>query len=82
MFAFGTNVWLSDEAVTVRDAAGVSASAKVKGNVGVAASSFVVWLPIDVMVGASFTELTVSVNEMEVTAVPSLTLIVINVLPL
>ncbi len=81
-FASGTNVLSLELAVTVNDVAAVSASPIVNGRAGVATSSVVVWFVIAVMVGASLTAPTAKVKVIEVTTVPSPTLIVIVVDPL
>src|SRR5262245_21868815 len=77
MFALGTSVVSEEPPLTVRLAAAVSVSPTVKARAEVAASSLTVWLAIVEIVGASLTAETVTVNDVDVVAVPSLTLTVI-----
>jgi hypothetical protein len=70
-FAFGTTVVSDEVADTVRLAAAVSTSPTVTASAPVAVSSFVVCAAIAVMVGASFTAVTVSTNVVGVEVVPS-----------
>ncbi len=66
----GKSVVLLDAAERVRLATAVSVSPTVKAIALVAVSSLTVWLEMAVMVGASFTAVTVRVNVVE--AVPEL----------
>jgi hypothetical protein len=78
----GTMVVLLEVADTMSSAAGVSASPIVKGIGSVGVFSAVVWFSIGVMVGESLMGLTVRTKDMDVSFVPSFTVIVIVVVPL
>src|SRR5204863_4539881 len=58
MFAFGTSVWTDELPLTVRFAAGVSASPTVKPMVLEGVSSLVTWAGMLVIVGALLVALT------------------------
>ena len=81
MFSLGTKVVFDEEAITVRLAAGVSASPTVKAIAGVGTSSLVVWSAMSEMVGGSFTALTVSTKMSLAVSDPSLTATVIVAVP-
>ena len=83
MFAFGTSVVFDEVAVTVRDAAGVSTSPTVKAIFPVAISSAVVLSVLSLMVGRSFTAVTVNTKvSLAVPVSPSVTVTVMVVVPL
>ncbi len=79
--AGGRSVALSETTVTSRSPRGVSTSAMVKGSAAVAVSSSVVRSVSAVMVGASFTFVTVSVNDATLLAAPSLAVTVMTTSP-
>ena len=79
--AFGTRVVFADEPLTVRLAAAVSTSPTVKLSGPVEASWLMDWLVTSEMVGASFTELTVSRNAALAVSEPSLTVTVMVLVP-
>ena len=82
MAAFGTRFWSDEVAEIVRlpDAVSASPMLKAKGEVGV--SRLVVCARIGVMVGASFTAVTVTVKVRLAEAMPSLTVTVTSAEPL
>jgi hypothetical protein len=82
MFAFGTNVVSLDEPLTVKEPAAVSKSPTVNEIALVAVSSFVDCAAISLIVGASFTAVTVNTNVSVAVNVPSLTVTVIVAVPL
>ena len=81
MFESGTRVAFNDRPDNVKLAAAVSISPIVTGIALTGTSSIVVRFAIDAIVGGSFTATTVSWNDVEVEALPSLTLTVIVVVP-
>jgi hypothetical protein len=82
MFAFGTKVGLFALPLTVRLAAAVSTSPTVKLSGPTATPALVLWFAIGVIVGGSFTAVTVSPKLVGVLSAPSLTVTVIVAVPL
>ena len=72
MFVFGTSVVSDELPDTVKLPTGVSVSPIVNDRAVVDPSSLIVWLAIEVMVGTSFTTVTVTVNEVDAESDPSL----------
>ncbi len=81
MLASATSVASEDVPESVRLPAGVSGSPMVKAIAAVGIFSSVLWGPIALMVGGSFTALTVNTNVTEASRAPSLTVTVMSVVP-
>ena len=81
MLASATSVASEDVPESVRLLAGVSGSPMVKAIAAVGIFSSVLWGPIALMVGGSFTALTVNTNVTEASRAPSLTVTVMSVVP-
>ena len=82
MLALGTSVVFDDEPETARFVFGVSISAIVKGSALVELFWFIVWSAMSLIVGASFTGVTVNAKLAVAVSAPSLTVIVMVVVPL
>ncbi len=81
MFAFGTKVVSLELPLTVNEVVAVSKSPMVKEIELVAVSSFVDWAAMSLMVGVSFTAVTVNTKVSVAVNVPSLTVTVIVAVP-
>lgn len=81
IFAWWTKVVLDDSAVTTSDPAAVSTSPTVKAREPVDVSSLITLLATALIVGASFTAVTVRRNVSDAVASPLLTVTVIRLLP-
>src|SRR4051794_12756196 len=81
ILALGTSAGLEELPVTVKLAGAVSTSPIVNAIAPLALSSLIVWLVRLEIVGGSFTGLTATVKVLSALAVPSLTVMVMVVVP-